>query len=391
VPDKTLNSRKLISLRDRKGWTQKRLAEETKNVDPENTGVNVKTIQNAESRKPMSPRTQALLSTALGVRPEQLEDGYELRRAAPYVAGVALAAVAASIFALQRPNVESPTFLPVGGVPTGLTADVDYRVGPVPHITALDISGERFSYSLTLHGRGFGTFPYPLPFYGDSAFFRLGDTSHSFEAGYLDDQFAVRYLRWTDGEITVGDILMRAPGDLIGIGVWNPQTGRGAAWAGNLPPLNPGSPRIASIAFSQNGSNMLLHIVGSNFGAAPRRPTMVGNVPNLSISDLRYHPFIFHPHGASLSFGLDNYRNPQIVMIKSWKDTDVIAFIDCKRLAAGMQRRLHPGDPAFIQIRNSMNNLMTSWGGNIPPALGESSGWTIVQSSSLRVTVEHAN
>jgi transcriptional regulator with XRE-family HTH domain len=373
MSDKIPNSRKIVALRERKGWTQKRLAEETERIDPERSGINLKTVQNAENKKPSSPRTQALLALALGVNPEQLEVGYELKVATPYVAAGAAAFIVVILFFFHRTNTDDPILLPSGGVLPGTTSDVDYGSGPTIAIKSVRVSGDRFGYSLTITGSGFGTFPYRLPFHGDTAFLRIGDPSHRFEAAYLDDKFAVRYLQWTDQKIEIGDILMRSPGDDIEIGVWNPQTGRGAAWGGNIPPLVPGTPRIVSAEFSVSASRLRIRLVGVGFGNLPRG-TRLSEGPYFVVGDLRYHDFTFHPGARSIVFTAGNEGGAALSLV-AWRDREIDVSLPLIGRESARRMGVHLGDPICIAVRNPTTTGVTTWSGRIPP-LGEHSGWT---------------
>lgn len=373
MPDKILNSRKIVKLRELKGWTQKRLADETERRDPELQGVSLKTVQNAESRKPCSPRTQALLALALGVKPGQLDIRYELRLVTPYVAAGSLAFVLVVLFIFHRAAPDDPILIPSGGIPKGITSDIDYRSGPSMAIDGVRVSADRFGYSMTISGSGFGKFPYPLPFHGDTAFLRIENPSHRFESAYLDDKFAVRYLAWTDRKIEIGDIAFRTPGDDLEIGIWNPQTGRAAAWAGNIPPLAPGTPRVASASFAYRAARLQIRLTGIGFGDLPPG-TRIAAGPYLVVGDLRYHDFIFHTGARSVGFTAGNDGGDPLTLFV-WRDREIDISLPTVAQKSAGRVGVHPGDPICIFVMNPTTKGMVSWSGRVPSTLAPQSDW----------------
>ena len=243
------------------------------------------------------------------------------------------------------------------------------------------MSDERFGYSLTIHGHDFGSLPYALPYFGDTAVLRISDPTHHFEAGYLDDKFAIRYLQWSNETIRVADIVMRAPGDDIEVGVWNPQDGRGAAWAGNVPPVVPGTPRIESLSFANIGSGFRIRVLGTNFGNVPATSTDAPMSGNIVVADPRYRDYVYHPGVRSIVFTAGNAGGAPIHLY-SWHNNEIDVGIPTKRPNGPTHMELHPGDPIFITVSRSNTNLVTTWGGSIPSALFEHSGWTTLYSHS---------
>jgi len=76
------------------------------------------------------------------------------------------------------------------------------------------------------------------------------------------------------------------PGDAIILGVWNPSSGLGATWGGNVPGGS-GEPQITSVTFSGSGQNLQMIVQGSGFGNAPVSMPYTGNLNYFIFDDAR--------------------------------------------------------------------------------------------------------
>lgn len=259
----------------------------------------------------------------------------------------------------------------------------------VTTISSVSLSLSSGSYTVTVDGTGFGALPASLPFTGDTGYFRIADAAQTgaSEWGYTGDAKQLSYDSWTDTQIVVSEF-GGSPGDAITMALWNPTTGAGATWGGNIPPVTSGTPQISSVTFSGSGQTTSMTITGSGFGSAPVSMPFTG--------DLNYFNFIdFSSHcGASSSeFGAGfngwGIESPDGVTItfESWSDNTIQISGFGGAYGQGCATA-NTGDPVVVYVwgttDTSVTGPQTAWGG---PIAGGSSGggsatWTNLSPSS---------
>jgi serine/threonine protein kinase len=275
----------------------------------------------------------------------------------------------------QRPYpADAITLVVTGGVSTSATESTTSQsvstptIDGNPQITSVEFRENAGSYTLIINGQGFGIMPgQTLPFRGDTSFFRIMDGAQiGFgEWGFSGDAKALIYESWSDTQIKVGGFAAR-PGDAVQFALWNPSSGAGAAWGGNVPG-GLGTPEITSATFSGAGQNLRIIIRGSGFGNAPVSMPYSGDLNQFILGDLRTHcgngSALFEAgaerwgHGSPDSLTL-NYQ--------SWSDNKVV--INGFRGSYGQDcDTLQNGDPVTIIIWNSSAGdqigPQTAWGG----------------------------
>jgi hypothetical protein len=254
-----------------------------------------------------------------------------------------------------------------------------------PQITSVAFSGSPGNYTLTVNGSGFGTYPGSLPFTGDSSFFRIGDSAqvgHG-EWGFSGDGNLLAYESWSDTQIQVNGFGGQ-PGDAIILAVWNPSSGSGATWGGNVPGLS-GVPQISSVVFSGSGQTLQIIVHGSGFGSAPTTMPFTGDLNNFVLTD-----FGTHCGAGSAQFGA-GYEGWGIVSAssvtlsyQSWSNDQIVIDGFSGSYGTGCAT-LQIGDPVGITLWSSADTsftgLQTAWGGFVstnlptcPSIVGEWSG-----------------
>jgi hypothetical protein len=242
----------------------------------------------------------------------------------------------------------------------------------VPAFSPAVISGGSQNYSIALSGYNLGS--------GlcsgngqDCAYFRLGDPTcnktnpGACEAGYLGDAYTVNFDSWTDNQVQISGYTVGQPGDAIEVGVWNGQhQADGTVWAGNILPVQPGTPQISGVFFSGIGKNLHIIIYGSGFGSAP-----VG-VPCPSGCDtafLRFGDYAYHSFTGACSVCFEAGFTGSSVTIKytSWSNTK----IELSGFAGTYGQDglvVNHSDPVAIDVwSNSGNGLLaTAWSGKVP-------------------------
>jgi hypothetical protein len=240
-----------------------------------------------------------------------------------------------------------------------------------PQITSVGISGSSGNYTVTVNGSGFGIPPSTFPFTGDSAYFRIADAAQIGygEWGYTGDGNMLTYQSWSDTQIQVSGFGGH-PGDAIIVGVWNPVTGAGMAWGGNVPGGS-GTPQITSVTFSGNGTNLQIYIAGTGFGSAPTNMPFAGDLNQFIFGDSRTHSgggsALFEAGGA-----LWGQRSPDAVTLiyQSWSDSQIVigGFAGAYGQGAATYQA---SDPVTIEIWNTSDTdqtgPQTAWGGIIIP------------------------
>ena len=82
---------------------------------------------------------------------------------------------------------------------------------------------------ISIVGSGFGSFPFGLPYTGNSSFIQITDTTQNWSAGYTGDPCTVQIGEWSDTLISLvanvnqNGVCPLATGDMLAFTVWNPQ------------------------------------------------------------------------------------------------------------------------------------------------------------------------
>lgn len=242
----------------------------------------------------------------------------------------------------------------------------------VPAFSPTVISGSTGNLSLALNGYNFGS--------GlcsgdgqDCAYFRIGDPTCNktnpgqCEAGYLGDAYTVNFESWTDNQVQIGGYTVGRPGDAIEVGIWNSQNQTdGTVWAGNILPVQPGTPQISSVVFSGIGKNLHVTIYGTGFGSAPAGvPCASGCVTGfLRFGDYAYHSFTGQC-GVCFEAG---YTGSTITMkYTSWSNTK-ITLTGFAGTYGQDSLVVNHGDPVAIAVWSNTGNglLATAWSGRVP-------------------------
>lgn len=235
-----------------------------------------------------------------------------------------------------------------------------------PEITGVQFSGSPGDCTLTITGSGFGTLP-GLPFAGDSSYFRIADAAQlGFgEWGYTGDAKSLTYESWSDTQIQMSGFGGQ-PGDAIAMAVWNPDTGLGATWGGNVPG-GTGTPQVTSVTFSGSGQDLQIDIRGSGFGNAPVAMPFTGDLDYLGFGDFRTHC----GDGSALfgaGFGGWGVVSASSVTLnfQSWSDNEIVIDGFAGSYGEGCAT-LQDGDPVVINVWNTSDTdftgPQTAWGG----------------------------
>ncbi len=359
-----LDGSKVASLRLARGLTsQKALAEKTREIDGEGSGVAMRLVWDAENGKPVSPRTHHLIAKALGVPPETLVLASRARRGAlvwllsggATLYGIALAAaILVTLAVWGAGRGQDPPVIPVRaghGAP---------RVS-IQRVRFTDSAG---GYTMEIRGSGFGASPFARPFSGTAPYFRIFDDTVFFEAGYADDSIHLNYLHWDDRRIVIGG-LPALPGDGVVINVWNPVTHVGAAWGGNTTPVPPDAPRITAAYVSPHE----IKIVGSGFGTSPAPVPFSSNQDYVVVCDGAYHPW---GTGRSVALMVGNKFSDTKLAFVHWSDS-LIVISGFSGPPPGGAMAIAPGDPVTLEVWNPLSHRTvrrTAWGGialaNVP-------------------------
>jgi hypothetical protein len=126
-----------------------------------------------------------------------------------------------------------------------------------------------------------------LPYTGDIKYFRIGDGAGG-EWGYKGDTSTLLYKVWTSKEVYAcgfGGL----PGTSVVVALWNPTSGNGATWGGNVPPPPKGTPKITGISFSGSGKSLHVTVTGTGFGGAPHTMPYTGDLNDFAFWDGRSH------------------------------------------------------------------------------------------------------
>jgi MBG domain/Domain of unknown function (DUF4214)/MBG domain (YGX type)/Abnormal spindle-like microcephaly-assoc'd, ASPM-SPD-2-Hydin/Immunoglobulin domain len=238
-----------------------------------------------------------------------------------------------------------------------------------PIITGVQFSSSAESYTLVISGAGFGRLPTATPFTGDSPCFRIADSAQvgDGEWGYSGDAKILTYQAWSDSQITVSGLIAQ-PGDALAIAVWNPTTGAGVTWGGNVPGGSAITPTITSVLFTGSGQTSQVTISGSGFGNAPVQMPYSGVLDNFALTDWVVHS------GYDSSFFAAGYggwgvNGPSSVTANfvSWTSTQITISGFGGAYGQG-PLILQPGDPVTFTIWSTTDSTytgpQTTWGGS---------------------------
>ena len=237
-----------------------------------------------------------------------------------------------------------------------------------PQITSVQFSGSSGNYTLTVNGSGFGTLPSSLPFSGDSSYFRIADAAQlGFgEWGYSGDALGLAYQSWSDTQIQVSGFGGQ-PGDAIVLAAWNPSSGLGVTWGGNVPGGGAGTPQITSVTFSGAGQNVQITINGLGFGSAPVTVPFTGDLNQFSFGNFRTHcgggSSLFEAGASRWGHGSPNSLT---LNYQSWSDNEIVITGFSGSYGQGCDT-VEAGDPVAIVLWNtsdtSQTGQQTAWGG----------------------------
>lgn len=240
--------------------------------------------------------------------------------------------------------------------------------GANPVINSVKLTGSPGDYTITMDGSGFGTSPVSPGYVGDTSDFRLADAAQlgAGEWGYSGDAKTLTYQSWSDSQVVLSGF-GGSPADAIALALWNPSTGLGATWGGNVPPTNFSTPQITSVAFSGSGANTTMTITGSGFGSSPFFDPFTGD-----LNDFQFRDFRTPNNGASSLFGAGDQGfgdiSPDGVILdyQSWSN-DQIVITGFGGTYGQNGAMLQVGDPVTITLWNSGDSdaggPQTSWGG----------------------------
>ncbi|MGC1371604.1 MAG: hypothetical protein WA824_05655 [Candidatus Sulfotelmatobacter sp.] len=242
-----------------------------------------------------------------------------------------------------------------------------------PAFSPAVIKGTSQKYSITLNGYDFGS-DLCSGSGQDCAYFRIGNPTCNksnpgeCEAGYIGDAYTVNFDSWASHLLEISAYTVGQPGDAIEVGVWNSlNPANGTVWAGNIPPVQPGTPKIYSVVFNGAGENLHITIYGDGFGNAQNLgctlPCENTNTGFLRFGDYAYHSFA----GACGACFYAGFTGDSITMnYTSWSNTK----IEVSGFAGTYGENdmvVSPGDPVAVDVWNTNSPLLaTTWSGVVP-------------------------
>ncbi|HTS18487.1 MAG TPA: hypothetical protein VMP11_13015 [Verrucomicrobiae bacterium] len=287
---------------------------------------------------------------------------------------LSVAPSAASVLAFTLPSTLLPGWYSLGLVFNDGGGSASVLVGTFqeltqlePQITNVVFSGSSGSYTVTVTGVGFGDLQGDFPFKGDTSYFRMADNAQIGHAewGYSGDGNTLTYQFWSDTQIQVSGFGGQ-PGDAVAVALWNPTSGAGATWGGNVPGGS-GTPQITSVTFSGSGSNLQIYIVGSGFGSAPTNMPFTGDLNYFSFNDFRTHCA-----GGSSLFGAGfagwgvGSASSVTLNYQSWSNNEIVINGIGGSYGQGCAS-LQNGDPVIIGVWSTSDTgftgQQTAWGG----------------------------
>jgi len=227
-----------------------------------------------------------------------------------------------------------------------------------PEISGVLISGDAGDYRVEVLGSGFGRPARSLPFRGTMPNFRIAVIAQDSAAewGYGEAGKPLTYESWTDRAIMTS-ALAANPGDAIVLTVWDDDTGIGACWAGNVPPVPDGCPAIEDVHFSGPAASPVVDIRGKGFGPPPCAMPGTVSANHLIVSNWRGHPRGSDP-ASSWTAGVT-------LRIASWADDRILISAFTGTFGTGLDV-MRPGDPLSILYRAQENGravARTAWSG----------------------------
>ena len=287
-----------------------------------------------------------------------------------------LTATANANYIINQWYVDS-TVMQVGGttytiynIQAGHSVEVTftYILTNAPQITNVVFSGSAGNYTITVSGLGLGNLT-GLPFTGDTTNLSLVDFTELGHAewGYAGDGNVLTYQSWSDNQLEISGFGGQ-PGDAITIAIWNPETGAGATWGGNVPGGS-GTPQISSVTFTGSGTNMQMYINGSGFGSAPAGLPFTGDLNQLIFQDHFTHSGIGDFEAGGNIWGIRS-ADAVTLQYQSWSDTQIVISGFGGSYGQG-NNVLQIGDPVTIVVWNSSDTgdtgPQTAWGGVVSP------------------------
>jgi hypothetical protein len=238
-----------------------------------------------------------------------------------------------------------------------------------PAFSPVVITGTSQNYAITLNGYHFNSGL--CSGIGDCQYFRIGNPTCNksnlggCEAGYLGDADTVNFNSWTENLVGITAYTVGQPGDAIEIGVWNQQNqSDGTVWAGNIPPVQSGTPQITSVVMSGVGKNLHITIYGTGFGTAPTGvPCLGGCVTGfLRFGDYAYHSFTGE---CGVCFEAGNTGNTITMKYSSWNNTKIVLTGFAGTYGS---MPVNHGDPVAIDVWSNTGTglLATAWSGTVP-------------------------
>lgn len=237
-----------------------------------------------------------------------------------------------------------------------------------PTISSVQLTGNPGDYTITINGAGFGGSPVSPGYVGDTSDFRIADAAQlGFgEWGFTGDAKTLTYQTWSDGQVVLSGF-GGSPADALALAIWNPSTGLGATWGGNVPPTNSSTPQISSVTFSGSGANTTMTITGSGFGSSPFSGPFTGD-----LNDLQFLDFRTPSNGASSLFGAGDEGfgdiSPYSVTLnyQSWSNNQIV-ITGFGGTYGQNGATLDVGDPVTVTLWNSADSNaggpQTAWGG----------------------------
>ncbi|MFI5395097.1 MAG: hypothetical protein ACHQ9S_06145 [Candidatus Binatia bacterium] len=240
----------------------------------------------------------------------------------------------------------------------------------------MSISGTAGDYTLTVSGSGFGNpgTNVSFPYLGDLPNFRVLDLAQveNGEWGYSNDTNVLAYVSWFDTQIQVSGF-GGSPGDAVVVDVWNANSGQGAAWGGNVPPISSGTPQITAVQFSGSGQNLQITVLGSGFGSAPAPMPYTGDLDQFFFEDERTPCSGSSLFNAGWTFWGAMPPGAVTVNYESWSDTEIQISGFAGLYGQGCAT-VQAGDPVAIAVFNSgaigPSGGQTAWGGIMPTTPG---------------------
>jgi CHAT domain len=249
-----------------------------------------------------------------------------------------------------------------GGDARGNSAPPDYLAAPGPpgpEIEGVFISGDPGDYRVSVRGSGLGQPACGFPSRTIMPNFRVAViTQHGIdESGCAGAEGQLTFESWGDQEVVV-TALAANPGDAIILALWDDNTGAGACWGGNVPPVLDTGPEIEDVQFSGPAIGPIADIRGRGFGPPPCAIPGIVSADHLIVSNWRDHP-----RGSTTA---STWTTGVTLRIASWTDNRILISAFTGTFGAGRDTFL-PGDPLSIILHRTQGNgraaAQTAWAG----------------------------